>query len=318
MLALETHINTVSASGAALSLAVSAQGTIIDTNKNTLSARLVSVSSELVSLFTSVDNKLSASIQVASGAATSADAHANTVSARVVSVSAELASLLASTSAQLRADITSVAGLVGGSSITSNEVSVLVQTASAAATSADAHANTVSARVVSVSAELMSQLASTSAALESHINAVSAAGVTGGASVTSTELSAAKYMLNTTQTDTDYTVSIGDARTTVKMNSASPHDFTIPLNATVAFPVGTQIIVEQAGTGAVTIVPTGGVTLQGGPLTLTDQYATAVLIKQATDTWLVGGAIDVTSIVDVVSARVVSVSARTCFISPDC
>lgn len=67
------------------------------------------------------------------------------------------------------------AALGGGTgSVTSAEVSVLVQVASAAATSADGHANTVSSRLVSVSAELASLLASTSAALRADITSTSA------------------------------------------------------------------------------------------------------------------------------------------------
>ena len=124
----------------------SADALSIDAHANTVSSRVVSVSAELASLLASTSAQLRADITsvaglVGGGSVTSAEL--NAVSARVVSVSAELASLLASTSAQLRADITSVAGIVGGASMTSNEVSVLVQTASAAATSADAHANTV-------------------------------------------------------------------------------------------------------------------------------------------------------------------------------
>ena len=69
------------------------------------------------------------------------------------------------------------------------------------------------------------------------------------------------------------------------MSSSSAHNLTIPLNATVAFLTGTQIVIEQAGTAAVTIVATGGVTLQGATTT-SAQYSTVCLIKQATDTWL--------------------------------
>lgn len=166
---------------------------------NTVSSRAVSISNELGSLLASTSaaleshinavsaagggagsmtsNEISALVQVASLAATNAELHANIVSARVVSVSNELGSLLASASAALEAhiNVVSAAGVTGGASVTSNEVSVLVQIASAAATSADNHANTVSARVVSVSNELGSLLASASAALETHAAAASAA-----------------------------------------------------------------------------------------------------------------------------------------------
>ena len=88
-----------------------------------------------------------------------------------------------------------------------------------------------------------------------------------------------------TQTDTDYTLVLGDANTGVKMASGSPHNLTIPLNASVPFPIGAQIPIEQGSSGVVTIVATGGVTLQGATTTA-GQYSMIVLIKQGTDTWL--------------------------------
>src|SRR5205823_4319986 len=56
------------------------------------------------------------------------------------------------------------------------------------------------------------------------------------------------------------------------------------------FVTGTQVVIEQAGTGTVAIVAAGGVTLQGSTNT-TGQYSVVVLIKQATDTWLVSSGV---------------------------
>ena len=69
------------------------------------------------------------------------------------------------------------------------------------------------------------------------------------------------------------------------MSSGSPHNLTIPLNASVPFPIGTQIPIEQGSSGIVTIVATGGVTIQGATTT-SGQYSMVVLLKQGTDTWL--------------------------------
>ena len=69
------------------------------------------------------------------------------------------------------------------------------------------------------------------------------------------------------------------------MSSTSAHNLTIPLNSSVAFPIGTQIIVEQLDTGLVTIAATGGVVIQG-VTTTSGQYSVVSLIKQATDTWM--------------------------------
>lgn len=289
-LALETHANTASLAA-----------TSADAHANTVSVRLVSVSAELASLLASASANLAsirtASVQVASAAATSADAHANTVS-------------IAAAAADTHANTVSVRAV----SI-SAELASLVQIASLAATSADTHANTVSVRAVSISAELASlvQIASAAATsvnsrldavscasgagfavgLQSVVNALSnriSAGGGGAASVTSTELSAARYIPNTTQTNVDYTLVLADALTLIQMSSSSAHNLTVPPNSSVAFPVGTQIVVEQAGTASVTIVAGAGVTLQGVALVTVGQYSTVVLIKQATDTWLVSNA----------------------------
>jgi len=99
--------------------------------------------------------------------------------------------------------------------------------------------------------------------------------------------SAPQLLTFSTQTDTDYTLVAGDANTGVKMSSSSAHNLTVPPNSSVAFAIGTQIPVEQAGTGIVSIVAGAGVTLQGAAAT-SGQYSLVVLIKQATDTWLVG------------------------------
>jgi hypothetical protein len=96
--------------------------------------------------------------------------------------------------------------------------------------------------------------------------------------------SAPQLLVFSTQTDTDYTLVLGDANTGVKMSSGSPHNLTIPLNASVAFPIGTQIPIEQGSTGVVTILAAGGVTLQGATTT-NGQFTVVVLIKQGTDTW---------------------------------
>lgn len=70
--------------------------------------------------------------------------------------------------------------------------------------------------------------------------------------------------------------------------------WTIPLNASVAFPLGTLIFLVNAGTGAVTITRTGGVVLRlagaGTDANYTlAQYGMATLYKYGTDEWWVSG-----------------------------
>lgn len=88
-----------------------------------------------------------------------------------------------------------------------------------------------------------------------------------------------------------YTLALTDAGKQVEMNVATANNLTVPPNSSVAFPVGTQILVTQIGAGQTTLVAGSGVTIQsnGAKLKLTGQYAQATLIKRATDTWIVSG-----------------------------
>ncbi len=76
-------------------------------------------------------------------------------------------------------------------------------------------------------------------------------------------------------------------------NSASALTVTIPLNATAAFPVGTEIELCQYGVGAVTVAATEGVTLlsMDASVSAAGQYACMTLKKLDTDTWLLAGAL---------------------------
>lgn len=84
-----------------------------------------------------------------------------------------------------------------------------------------------------------------------------------------------------------YTPVLSDAFKTVKLNVASANNFTIPTNASVAFPVGTEIRVEQIGLGLTSFVASGGVTLNLSANTLSGagQYVPMIARKVATDTW---------------------------------
>jgi hypothetical protein len=88
-----------------------------------------------------------------------------------------------------------------------------------------------------------------------------------------------------------YTLVIGDEGKLVETNVASANNLTVPPNSSVAFPVGTQILVSQYGAGQTTIVAGSGVTLRssGTKLKLSAQYAMATLIKIATDEWMLSG-----------------------------
>ena len=90
-----------------------------------------------------------------------------------------------------------------------------------------------------------------------------------------------------------YTLVLADAGKAVLMNVGSANNLTIPPNSSVAFDVGTQIVVTMIGAGVTTIVDGSGVTTNSkdNKAAIDGQYASVSLIKTATDTWLVTGAL---------------------------
>jgi hypothetical protein len=87
-----------------------------------------------------------------------------------------------------------------------------------------------------------------------------------------------------------YTTVLADAGALIEMNNGSANNLTVPLNATVAYPTGTQINILQTGAGQTTVVATGGVTINATPgLKLRAQWSSATLIKRGTDTWVLVG-----------------------------
>ena len=84
----------------------------------------------------------------------------------------------------------------------------------------------------------------------------------------------------------DYTLQLADASSYIRMNKATSANITVPTNASVAFPVGTEIPVTQKGAGQVTFVAASGVTINTSEtLKLRRQNSTALLIKVASDEW---------------------------------
>lgn len=88
-----------------------------------------------------------------------------------------------------------------------------------------------------------------------------------------------------------YTLALTDVAKVVTMTVATANNLTVPLNSSVAFPIGTQILIYQGGAGQTTIVATSGVTIRsnGAKLKLSGQYAVAGLLKLATDEWVAFG-----------------------------
>ena len=88
-----------------------------------------------------------------------------------------------------------------------------------------------------------------------------------------------------------YSLALSDKNKLVEMNVGSANNLTIPLDSSISFAIGTQILLSQYGAGQTTILPTGGVTLRSalGKTKLTSQYSGATLIKIATDEWYLFG-----------------------------
>jgi len=94
------------------------------------------------------------------------------------------------------------------------------------------------------------------------------------------------------QTGTTYTLVAADQSAVITMSNASANTLTIPTNASVAFPIGTVILIYMLGAGTTTITGDTGVTVNGvsaGGADIQNQYGAATVVKYATDSWLISG-----------------------------
>ena len=90
----------------------------------------------------------------------------------------------------------------------------------------------------------------------------------------------------------NYTLTISDYHSHIRANKSSAISVTIPPNADVALKIGTELQVEQIGSGATTIVAGTGVTIRAEVgLVLNAQYAVAKLVKVATNEWIAYGSL---------------------------
>jgi len=89
-----------------------------------------------------------------------------------------------------------------------------------------------------------------------------------------------------------YTLQLSDNYKMIEMFVGSANTLTVPHSSTVDFPIGTQILISQLGTGQTTITPASAfVTLRssGGKTKTAAQYAMATLIKRGTNEWYLAG-----------------------------
>jgi len=91
---------------------------------------------------------------------------------------------------------------------------------------------------------------------------------------------------------TDYPLVLTDKNKFIKMSVvSSPNTVTVPTNASVQFPIGSQIHIIQYGTGKTQIIPVSGtVTIYSTPgAYLRAQFSSATLLKCDTNIWMLMG-----------------------------
>jgi hypothetical protein len=92
----------------------------------------------------------------------------------------------------------------------------------------------------------------------------------------------------------NYTLVLSDAEKVITLTGAVAKTFTVPLNSSVAFPIGTTIAFAQDGAGQLTIAADGGVTIKTEVgYNLNAQNAMASMVKVANDTWRLSGSLKV-------------------------
>jgi hypothetical protein len=111
-----------------------------------------------------------------------------------------------------------------------------------------------------------------------------------GGTISNANINAAKTSVEFNQVATSYTLAMSDRDKVIEINSAGTTTLTIPTNASVAFPVGSSMVVAQTGTGQITIAGASGVAVNGTPgLKTRAQWSIATLIKRGANAWLVVG-----------------------------
>lgn len=88
----------------------------------------------------------------------------------------------------------------------------------------------------------------------------------------------------TTSRTADYTLALTDAGKVVPMNKTGTATLTVPLNATVQFPVGTILYVYNMSSSNVTVAAAGGVEVRNAGDIV--QYGQVTLRKRATNEWV--------------------------------
>ena len=93
------------------------------------------------------------------------------------------------------------------------------------------------------------------------------------------------------QVGTTYELVLTDAQKNVTMTNAAASVLTVPANASVAFPIGSSILISQMGAGQVTVAITTDTLNVASTFTLklAEQWSEAVLTKKTATMWVLSG-----------------------------
>lgn len=153
---------------------------------------------------------------------------------------------------------------------------------------------------------------STTALSSGAVNNIIIGSTTLGGSSTTTLYGIVKSYLSTNAQTASYTLILADDSKLVEVNNASANNITVPLNSSVAYPIGTQINLLQTGVGQTTVVPTAITTAtysSGGAAA-----ATTFVISATNAAILAGQRVTGTGFSD--NTYVVSVATTTITVSP--
>lgn len=93
-----------------------------------------------------------------------------------------------------------------------------------------------------------------------------------------------------TESGTSRTLALADAQKYIRCTNSGTTTITVPLNATAAFPIGTEVDFFRDD-GPVLFVGDSGVTINSTGTTIAAQYQAATLKKVGTDEWDLVGAL---------------------------
>ena len=90
---------------------------------------------------------------------------------------------------------------------------------------------------------------------------------------------------------TDFTLQIEDISKTILLSTAGSISLTVPVNSSVAIPVGSRYILIEMGSGITTFTPAVGVTInsKNSQLFIDEQYGQVTLLKVAENSWVAYG-----------------------------